>query len=106
MLQVPPGGAKPGTVFILTALPTPRVGVEAHVRGEDSYTFLGGRRATLRLTAQHCTEGEFGQLTSPTILRIERDSTLTVLPSRRDPGSGRILWTELPSLSGYAIGGS
>ncbi len=104
VLQVPAGAAQPGTVFILTALQPPRVGVEAHVRGQDTYTFLNGRRATLRLNAQHCTEEEFGKLRSPTILRLERDGSLTALASKPAQESGRVLSTELPSLSGYVIG--
>lgn len=104
VLHVPAGAAAPGTVFILTALAPPRVGVEAHVRGQATYNFLDGRRATLRLTGQHCTEEEFGKLRSPTILRLERDGSLTALASAPGHESPRVLSTELPSLSGYAIG--
>jgi hypothetical protein len=104
VLQVPAGGAKPGTVFILTALPAPQVGVEAHVRGQETYTFLEGKRATLRLNAQHCTAEEYGKLASPTILRVERDNSLTPLTSRPEANAARVLSVELPSLSGYAVG--
>ena len=104
VLHVPAGAAAPGTVFILTALQPPRVGVEAHVRGQAAYNFLNGRRATLRLNAQHCTAEEYGKLASPTILRLERDGSLTALPSQPGTGEGRSLSAELPSLSGYLIG--
>ncbi|HEY0153130.1 MAG TPA: hypothetical protein VGB92_14090 [Longimicrobium sp.] len=104
VLQVPAGAAQPGTVFILTALPAPQVGVEAHVRGQDTYTFLNGQRATLRINAQHCTTEEYGKLRAPTILRVERDGSFTVLPSQPAPTGGRSLSAELPSLSRYAIG--
>jgi len=104
VLHVPAGAAQPGTVFILTALPAPEVGVEAHVRGQESYSFLNGRRATLRINAQHCTTEEFGKLRAPTILRVERDGALTALPSQPGAGEPRSLSAELPSLSRYAIG--
>lgn len=104
ILHVPAGAARPGTVFILTALAPPRVGVEAHARGQATYSFLNGRRATLRLNAQHCTAAEYGKLTSPTILRLARDGSLTALPSQPAPTAGRVLSAELPTLSGYLIG--
>ncbi|HEX8673485.1 MAG TPA: hypothetical protein VF710_16430 [Longimicrobium sp.] len=104
VLQVPAGGAQPGTVFILTALPAPRVGVEAHVRGQETYKFLNGQRATLRINAQHCTTDEYGKLRSPTILRVERDGSFTAVSSQPGAGEARSLSAELPSLSGYAIG--
>jgi len=106
ILHVPAGAAQPTTVFILTALAPPRVGVEAHVAGQETYNFLNGRRAKLQLSAQQCTDAEWGRLTSPAIVRIGPDSTLTMLPSQPEGGPRRILSTELPSLSGYAIGGS
>lgn len=104
VLQVPAGGAQPGTVFILTALPAPRVGVEAHVRGQQTYNFLNGQRATLRINAQHCTAEEYGKLRSPTILRLERDGSLTPVASQPGQEGARSLSAELPSLSGYVIG--
>jgi hypothetical protein len=104
ILHVPAGAARPGTVFILTALAPPRVGVEAHAAGQEPYNFLNGHRARLQLSAQQCTEAEWGKLASPAILRIGLDSMLTALPSQPEGGSRRMLSTELPSLSGYAIG--
>jgi hypothetical protein len=104
ILHVPAGAARPGTVFILTALPAPEVGVEAHVRGDDAYKFLDGRRATLRINAEHCTTEEYAKLASPTILRVETNGTLTAVPSRPAAGVARSLSAELPSLSRYAIG--
>ncbi|HEX8454101.1 MAG TPA: hypothetical protein VF647_18585 [Longimicrobium sp.] len=104
VLQVPAGAAQPGTVFILTALPAPRVGVEAHVRGQESYSFLNGRRATLRISAQQCTPEEYGRLASPTILRQERDGSLKAVSSLPVQGEPRVLTAELPSLSGYLVG--
>jgi hypothetical protein len=104
ILHVPAGAAQPGTVFVLTALPVPQVGVEAHVSGQESYSFLNGRRATLRINAQHCTTEEYGKLRAPTILRVERDGSLTALPSQPGGSEARSLSTELPTLSRYAIG--
>ncbi|HEX8211187.1 MAG TPA: hypothetical protein VF584_13515 [Longimicrobium sp.] len=104
VLHVPAGAAEPGTVFILTAMAPPNVGVEAHVRGQGTYSFLNGRRATLRIDAEHCTTEEYGKLPSPTILRVGRDGALTPLPSRPGEGGARSLSAELPTLSGYAIG--
>lgn len=104
VLQVPAGAARPGTVFILTALPAPQVGVEAHVRGSDTYTFLDGKRATLRINAQHCTVEEYRKLADPTILRVGVNGTLTSVDTRPEAGVARSLSAELPSLSRYAIG--
>lgn len=104
VLQVPAGAADSGTVFILTAMKPPRVGVEAYVRGQPTYTFRNGLSATLRISAQQCTAEEFGRLRSPTILRLERDSSLTALPSQLGSEGARSVSTQLPSLSGYVVG--
>lgn len=105
-LTIPPGAVTEETTFVLTAVPSDRVQVEAHAVGHETFAFANGRRATLRLSAEHCPAA-FDRLQRKQVFRVEGSTLVPVGGSVEGTGPGRrALRTELPTLSGYAVGGS
>ncbi|CAA9297050.1 MAG: hypothetical protein AVDCRST_MAG68-74 [uncultured Gemmatimonadetes bacterium] len=106
-LTIPPGAVTEQTTFILSAKASETVEVEAHAEGHTTFAFANGRRATLRLDAEHCPAA-FDRLERRQIFRREANGLVPVGGSTIGIGPLRkaALKTELPTLSGYALGGS
>lgn len=106
-LSIPPGAVTEETTFILTARALETVEVEAHAEGRDTFAFANGRRATLRLDAEHCPAA-FDRLERKQIFRRVGNDLVPVggSPIGIGPLRKAALQTELPTLSGYALGGS
>jgi len=103
MLRIPPRAARPGTVFTMTPLPAPSVGVDIRADGRDSYTFLEGR-ATLALSGEHCSDGEWGRVKGHVVARLGENTPRAV--SAPGAARGKRVQAELGSLSGYAVSGN
>ncbi|HEX8359917.1 MAG TPA: hypothetical protein VF613_07415 [Longimicrobium sp.] len=106
-LTIPRGAVTRETTFTLTARASQNVEVEARAEGHDTFAFANGRTATLRLDAENCA-GAFDRLERKQIFR--REGTRLVPMGGSGIGIGPLrkaaLKTELPTLSGYALGGS
>jgi hypothetical protein len=106
-LSIPPGAVTKETTFVLTARASQNVEVEAYAEGHKTFAFANGRRATLRLDAEHCPAA-FDRLERKQIFRVEANGLVPVGGSTVGVGPLRkaALKTDLPTLSGYALGGS
>lgn len=106
-LTIPRGAVTRETTFVLTARRSERVQVEARAEGHETFAFANGQRATLRLDAGHCPAA-FDRLERKQIFRVEGTRLVPVGGSAVGEGAARrpALQTELPTLSGYALGGS
>ncbi len=106
-LTIPRGAVTRETAFTLTARASQNVEVEARAEGHETFAFANGKRATLRLDAENCAAA-FDRLERKQIFRREGARLVPVGGSGVGLGPFRkaALKTELPTLSGYALGGS